>query len=1048
MKSKLLTSLLVLLISVSAVFAGTTGKISGTVIDATTGDPLIGVNIIILGTSFGAASDLDGHYVILNVSPGTYELRASMIGFASQKVVDVKVRIDQTTEINFNLSEETLQTEEIVVIAREPIVKKGESSSGANLNIKEIENLPVVSVESVVGLQAGVSGLEVRGGSTTETNFMVNGISLKDGRDNTPYSNISFTSVEQVQIKTGGFNAEYGEVRSGMVNVVTKEGSKNEYSVRFLGRYSPAAPKHFGGSPHSANSYYMKPFLDDAVAWTGTENGAWDTYTQRQYKQFEGWNAVSERTLQNDDPNDDLTPEAARRLFLWQHRKDLDIHDPDYDFDASFGGPVPIVGKALGDMRFWASYKQATEMYILPLSEDAYKDYNISLKLTSDLGIGKKLMIEGHYGEQTGTNNSTAGSPGIFRSAYSVASQMDQASYIDTRMYAYDYWAPTTILRNSLGLKYTHVLDDKTFFEITANTFGSDYDTNPGELRDTSSIYKFGNNYFVDEGPYGFWSYSASTIDGMRTGGAMSTSRDSSYIRTFNAKFDITSQLDRYNNIKAGIEFKYTHNDVNYGRYDDFLQGSNVNYRWTTYPIQAALYVQDKLEFESLIANIGFRVEYSNPNSKWFDYENFEPGFAAKNFDLRNELIPKKDLESKLTISPRLGIAFPITVNSKLFFNYGHFRDLPTTDQLYRIANDFQGNLTYIANPETDLQKTVAYELGYEQNLMDEYLIRVTGYYKDISNEAVDIDYISSDGTVDYAKEEPNYYRDIRGFEATVTKNRGEWVQGFLNYTYQVTTTGKFGWGEYYENPTEQRSYERTTDWMVQYKPVPTPYARANIDLFTPQEYGPKVAGFHPLGDLRMNILASWQAGSHTTWTGGTTIPGIRNNVQWRDYYNVNLRVSKDFQFGPVDMQVFVQVNNLFNVKRLSETGFSMGEDRNQYFKSLHLPNSAIEGNFGYVNVPGEDKPGDVRLNGSEFTPIEAVNDKSLVGNPVDGLIYYDDVTGSYFENDGRGWEQVDFAEMQKILDDKSYIDMPNQTYFTFLNPRDVYWGIRFNVTL
>ncbi len=1047
---KYLFNIFILFLIVCSVnFASTTGKIAGKVTDEK-GETLIGVNVMIEGTTLGSATDLDGKFIILNVPPGTYALSASMVGFAKSKMLNVRVNIDQTTIVDFILKEETYETGEVIIIAEQPVVQKDVSSSGVNLNVKEIENLPVVNVSSVLGLQAGIEGTSIRGGSDNETAFLLNGISLKDGRDNTPYNAISFTSVDQIQVKTGGFNAEFGEIRSGLVNVVTKEGSKDKYTFSFLGRYSPAVQKIYGHLPHEFESYYIRPFVDDAVCWTGTASGSWDEWTQLQYPVFEGWNAIAERSLQNDDPTDDLTPEAARELFLWQHRKNTGIDEGDYDIDMSFGGPVPVIGEYLGDLRFFASYRKASDMYIIPLSRDRYQDYSATLKLTSDVGKGMKLMIEGLYGEETGTNTSFTGYPGLFRSDYSIASNISQVSYQDTRIFVEGYWAPTEVIRNSMAAKFTHVLSPSTFYEAVISTFGSEYNTNPGRDRITNAAMIFGNSYVTDEAPYGFYDGSSDGIDGMFMGAPMSVSRDSSRVRSWKMKFDITSQIDNTNNVKAGIEIQYVNNETSFGRYSQERESSNVYNRWTTFPIQASLYVQDKLEFEMMIANIGLRIDYSDPNGYWYEYTAFDEAFSAENNDLRDELLSSKKLESKVQISPRLGVAFPITADSKLFFNYGHFSTLPTPLHLFRVEDSYTGALSVIANPEADWPVTVAYELGYEQNLLDQFLLRLTGYYKDISHESRTISYISRDGKVDYSRSEPVQYRDIRGFEATVTKNRGDWVQGFLNYTYMVSTSGRFGWGTYYESPTEQRDYERTSTWHFQSRPVPRPYARANIDFFTPDEFGPQFMDYPVFERMRLNFLASWKNGSYDTWTGGSAIGGIENNVQWRDYFNINLRLSKDFDFGPVGMQLFVQIDNLLNTKRLSSTGFVNKSDYDNYFKSLHLPESAIQANYGYVNVPGEDQPGDMRTAGVEYTPIVAVNDVNAVSS-IDmrvNTIYFDAATGTYQQNNGSGWSRVDQGKIDQVLEDKAYIDMPNQEFFAFLGRRDIFFGLKFNVNL
>ncbi|MDZ7272265.1 MAG: TonB-dependent receptor, partial [candidate division KSB1 bacterium] len=334
-----------LLAAYGLVFAGTTGKIAGVVTDAETGQPLPAVNVVIEGTTMGAATALDGHYVILNVPPGVYTLRASMMGYATVTVTDVRVKIDLTTTQDFKLAPQTLLGQEVVVVAERPVVQVDVAASQKNVTASEITALPVTKVTDAIGLQAGVtSGLGIRGSGSDQAIFMVDGVVLRDERDNRPITGVPLSAVREVSVQVGGFSAEYTNVRSGVVNVVTREGDPKGYSGTLTFKIRPPGPKHFGISPYDRNSYWLRPYLDDAVCWTGTKNGAWDAYTQRQYPEFDGWNKVSALTLQDDDPSNDLTPQGAQQVFLWEHRKQGDIKDPDYLFDAGFGGPVPFIG--------------------------------------------------------------------------------------------------------------------------------------------------------------------------------------------------------------------------------------------------------------------------------------------------------------------------------------------------------------------------------------------------------------------------------------------------------------------------------------------------------------------------------------------------------------------------------------------------------------------------------------------------------------------------------------------------------------------------------
>ncbi|MFZ2324837.1 MAG: carboxypeptidase-like regulatory domain-containing protein [Ignavibacteriaceae bacterium] len=1061
MRKLLLLSILVLQIFFIQTFAQV-GKINGIVRDASTGEPLIGANVLLEETTIGAASNIDGYYVITNVPPGTYNLKASMVGYAPQIITGIRVNIDLTTDINVSLKSSTFETEEIVVVATQPIVKQDVSSSVVNLNIKEIENLPVASVSGVIGLQAGVQGLTIRGGASDQTAFVVNGITLRDARDNTPYTGISLTSIGDMQIQTGGFNAEYGDIRSGLINVVTKEGSKSKYSFAFIGRYRPEGRKNFGDAFNSTNSYWIRPYVDDAVAWTGTgteydpANGlGWDIYTQRQYQEFEGWNSVSENLLSDNNPNNDLTPEAAQKLFLWQHRKIMDIQDPDFDIDMTLSGPVPY-GERLGNLRFAFSFRRTQEMYLVPLSTDAYRDYNLQFKVTSDLAEGMKLSLEGLSGRQTGTNSERNGTPGLFRSASSIAEELDfrsGLSYLDTEIYSYDYWTPSIVNTNMQGFKFTHVLSPQTFYEVTGSRVATEYNTNPGRARDTETLYYF-NGIGYDEAPFGYFSGTGGGIgSSMNMGLGWSNSRDSSKLATYTLKTDFVSQLDKYNYVKAGFEFIYVDNNVNYALIEPSLPTSNSQSQWHTFPKKLAVYVQDKLEFEGMIANLGVRLDYSDPGGEWYIYDQYDKALSSEYASDINTILAKEKTKKRLNVSPRLGIAFPITVNSKLYFNYGHFRSIPSPDDLFLLRqSQAYLNITRIANPNNPLPLTVAYELGYEQNLFDQFLLSIKGYYKDVKDQTRLVTYVSSDASVNYSKPEAISYADIRGFEVELRKNRGDWITGFVNYTYMVSTSGYFGYYYSYENQVEQRQYEiQNKSNIEQNKPVARPYARANIDINTPENWGPQVGGVKIFDQLRLSILSSWQSGRYITWTGGgSTLSGYLYNFQWKDFLNVDLRISKTLNFGPVGLEIFADIYNVFNIKFMdyARAGFRNLADYDQYMQSLHMPSDKVKDFDSYGNIPGDDKPGDFRDPSIGYQPLEYAKNLESVSNPNTSAYYYDASSGSYYHWSGESWSSVSDAIMENILDDKAYIDMPNLSYMTFLNPRDVYFGVKFNISL
>jgi outer membrane receptor protein involved in Fe transport len=234
MKVKLTIFLIALLgctAVVSAVYAGTTGKISGVMTDAATGESLVGVTVVVKGTTLGAASDLDGNYVILNVPPAEYTLLVSMIGYQQVQLQAVHVSIDLTTSINVKLQPTSIELEARVITAEKPLVTKDNTGSLSTVSADQIKSMPVQSVSDILRLDAGIvearGSLHIRGGRSGELSYWVDGISTTDVYDGSNGVRVENAAIQELQVISGTFNAEFGQAMSGIVNTVTKEGGES-----------------------------------------------------------------------------------------------------------------------------------------------------------------------------------------------------------------------------------------------------------------------------------------------------------------------------------------------------------------------------------------------------------------------------------------------------------------------------------------------------------------------------------------------------------------------------------------------------------------------------------------------------------------------------------------------------------------------------------------------------------------------------------------------------------------------------------------------------
>ena len=200
------------------VYCQNNGRLAGKIIDAANNDPLIGVNIILKGTYYGAATDVNGHYSIDNIAPGSYDIKISFIGYKTEEYTGFKIEAGRTVELNVKMSESTLTLDkDVVVVGSKPLLDVEETQSKKTISAEDIKNAVVENISDVVSQQAGVvhsdNEIHIRGGRTYENAFLLNGVSIQDPLAGTGFGlQLSANAIQEVDVITGGFNAEY---RSG-----------------------------------------------------------------------------------------------------------------------------------------------------------------------------------------------------------------------------------------------------------------------------------------------------------------------------------------------------------------------------------------------------------------------------------------------------------------------------------------------------------------------------------------------------------------------------------------------------------------------------------------------------------------------------------------------------------------------------------------------------------------------------------------------------------------------------------------------------------------
>ena len=922
-----------------------TGSIQGRITDAASGQPLAGANVVLDGTTTGTMADEDGHYFILNVQPGNYDVRASMVGFVTHVVENVRVHMNEATTLDFVMDEETILGEEVVVTASPETVKLDVSSSRTLITAQTLEQVPVSSFEEVLAIYPGISleagaegsGLVIRGGNINETNIVVDGLSTRDMRTQQPNTTLNLTAINELEVISGGFTAEHGGIRSGMVNVVTREGSLDRFEAFADVRIAPPQQKHFGPSPYSTEGPFWQVYAG-TDAMTGVTQEMVDA---GQYPfTFIGWNEFAKQRLSDGNAATDVTPQEALEIWKWQHRPIEYAQQPDYVVDVTLTGPLTI----LPNVSFMASQRYDNLQLAYPMSRTNSVASSTLLKLTAHLGNGRKLSFNNGYTVKKGVG------AGSYSTSIGAVDGTRQGT--DFARNAYEWqWIWHDAARNPIstthyrsGLQYNHAISSRTFYELATEFTTYQTRQSPQGVRDTTCVKVIAGRCY-DEAPFGYVSSEIGRISEtydilnqfLMSGGGRG--RDNSSYWTLGGRFALTSQLHRIHQVKLGVDVEYAayqeRREINHeASTHPYEERPQYWTRFDAQPINASAFIQNRLDFRGMIANVGLRADYMWYGDKAYS---LDPEFIFNQLPYSLSEFTENELSfdhlqtggnvQKLYISPRLGVSHPITTQSKVYFNYGHFYQPPVLDQLYTVTPQTRGAL--IPNLKAAWPRTISYELGFEVGVLNNLLVAFSGYYKDVQNQLSIQNIVSWDGDNDVQTFENNSYADIRGIELRLHKNAGRWFQGWGSVEYSTRSVGFTGFRYVFEDPLRARDQRETIN---QQRQEPVPSVSANLTFMTPTDFGPEVLGIRLLGGWRLNVNQSWSDGGRYL-TNPEARVGQRRYVDAIDWYNTDVQLNRQFNIGGNTIGFYAQVTNLTNYR-----GFPNAQNFIRYTESLRFP--------------------------------------------------------------------------------------------------------------
>ena len=772
-----------------SVDAATTGKAQGTVRDAQTGEPLPGANVVLEGTQRGAVTDANGYYVILLVDPGMYTMKASMVGYDAQTKTDVKVQTDFTSTVDFAIRETALQLGEMVVVAEAPPVEPDKTTSKYMMSTEDLEAVPIVrEMTDFVELQAGVSidedgnDIKIRAGDRNDVAYVIDGVRVNTtdhrGTRTGLGRNINKGAIQELTVITGGYNAEYGNAQGGVVSMVTRDGGSAYHGMGDY-QFTPSGQKHWGADAYESTMY--------------RGNNKWDDP-----------NWVAEQvTLPNGE-----TVQAHQRL--------------DYTEELGHRLEGQVSGPLTKDLTFFVTSRWRRRAASLP-NVNLTTPFNTSntAKLTYAVSPNLKLRVGGVYDKRDGTfgGPTQGGRLDMRDSGRNVFLSLPDptGNYTDTDAMYY------------LGV--THSLSPKTFYEVRLG-----YSTT---VRDTSDLrFQLTSNRTTDAGGY-FTVY-------------RETSNWSKYeYKRLSLKGDLSSQVNKQNFVKAGFEMiRYnnwyqqfwsngpTHRNVRYFAKDYASTAFWPNTDNTGLnPMELGFYIQDKIEFEGMIVNVGLREGFFFQNTWMKDNDAWNGQLSTWHSMTRQAIVPEVKGPKIDTFQPRVGVSHPITEKSLVRFFYGRFTQRPQFHEMFeyeyqsREATDTDLNGNGVIDPAEEYnefddpsqrygtrklfpEETTSFEVGLDWNFVGDYVFGLTTYYKSSGNEIVGASqewrnpeqHAYTTGGRGYAN---GNWKDARGFEINLKKKFSNMFAFNLGYNLQ--------WADGGRNSAHRRDVFPDSLWVASY---------------------------------------------------------------------------------------------------------------------------------------------------------------------------------------------------------------------------------------
>lgn len=948
-----------------------TGTLAGRVSDAADGQGLPGANVIIEGTSLGAATDLDGNYRIIGVPVGQYDVTARFIGYTSITETGVEINSGYTRQIDFELQDDAIQIGEVEVVYQRPLIQRDAIGAPRVVSGDDIQNLPVRGVANVAAIQSGVvsddnsSNLFIRGSREQEVQYYVDGVKVSG-----PVA-VNQSAIQEQEMLIGSIPARYGDVQSGVISITTRSGGNNffgsaefvtsegldsyGYNLASLSLGGPVVPGMVsffvsgeGNFLSDRNPYGVDTYRLTDAAYQNLlanpqvlrlVNDAGDT----QYVDFP-WQAV-QSAINNGDTVDQAAIEAILAGQIpagFMIESGLPIAAP-----STFTENTPGLELARGKDN--------------PL-DNITVNGNLNFNFTSALS----LRVGGSYDTYDRNNYSFTG--GLYNR---------DKFYMDTQD-AYRVYGT-----------FRQRISDNAFYQIQGEFQDTQFNRNPnGFSTDINEIVNYGDidnayndlarRYFNFAG--GTYSRAFSTDGSSRpttvsggtfsAPGAVLTNYQQSHNQQFRVSGSATTQQGVHQ-IEFGGEYEqdtrrffsifanslagfiadadgaeqgagvasysalpfnamnatgYTYygydylglNEVDDQNIDAWFSRDNLNvapYK----PVYYAGYIQDKVEFQDLVINLGLRVDvfdnntsvlrdiyspvpilrvedlgagvapsgaegdwavYYNDNDAIVGYRDLDGNFYdTEGVQSTNTIITGSesgqverteepmsaaftDYTAKAVVMPRVGVSFPVTDRALFFASYNVTSQRPTERSFapFTFFDQLDGQASRVPNPSLRPEKTTQYELGFRQRLGERAALTLSGFYRTQENKISNRNLFG--GFPEYGSYLNRDFTTSKGMEVGFDLRRTNNLAVSANYTLSFAQgTGSDATAT--ANIVWRGNFFPDTISPADFDQRHT--ANVSVDYRFGESEGPMVGGTYLLENFGINVLGRFASGQHFT---------------------------------------------------------------------------------------------------------------------------------------------------------------------------------------